>query len=183
MDNAMLAQAPAAEAPVAPVKPKPVEKPAPVEAPAKSEPATAAKAKPEAKPEIKPEAKPAAKPEAKPSVDADAEREVMEAVNGWAQAWSTRDVQGYLNHYGSDFRTPGGQSRKRWEEDRRIRIVGKERITVTIGDPKVTISGNRASVKFRQTYVSDSFTANTNKTLMLSRQNGKWLIQQELAGN
>ena len=161
-----------------------MEKPAPIEAPAKPEPATAAKAKPEAKPEVKPEAKSAAKPEAKPAADADGEREkVLEAVNGWAKAWSTRDVQGYLNHYGPDFRIPGGQSRKRWEEERRARIVDKESITVTVGDPKVTINGNKASVKFRQTYVSDSFTANTNKTLVLSRQNGKWLIQQELAGN
>lgn len=184
MNDAVLAQAPTAEAAPAAVKPKPAEKPAPVTAPAKSEPVTAAKTKPEAKPEIKPEAKTEAKPEAKPSVDADGEREqVMEAVNGWAKAWSTRDVQGYLSHYGSDFRIPGGQSRKRWEEGRRDRIVNKERITVTVNDPKVTINGNKASVKFRQTYVSDSFTANTNKTLVLSRQNGKWLIQQELAGN
>jgi hypothetical protein len=47
----------------------------------------------------------------------------------------------------------------------------------------VTISGDTATVNYRQTYRSDKLKVSSNKTLVLARNNGKWLIQQERSGS
>jgi tetratricopeptide (TPR) repeat protein len=126
--------------------------------------------------------KPAPAPEkpapAKPAADASAE--VLKAVNAWAQAWSNRDVDGYLSHYAKDFQTPGGEPRADWEKQRRARIGGAKSIAVGVASPKVTMSGaNQASVTFRQSYRSDTFKGTSNKTLVMVRNGGRWQIQQE----
>lgn len=123
------------------------------------------------------------KPEPKPTQNADVERnDVLAAVSSWANAWGEQDVKSYLNHYSSDFRIPGGQSRKAWEEERRARIVDKESISVKVESPRVNINGNTATVKFRQIYISDRLTANTHKILVLGKQDERWQIKQEKTG-
>lgn len=92
-------------------------------------------------------------------------------------------MKNYLGSYSGDFQTPGGQPRKTWEEERRARIVGKNRINVRIETPQVNVNGNTATVKFRQIYQSDRLTANTRKTLVLTKQAGKWQIKQEQTGS
>jgi tetratricopeptide (TPR) repeat protein len=49
--------------------------------------------------------------------------EVVRAIQGWAKAWSTNDVGGYLGHYGSGFKPPKGVTRASWEAERRARIA------------------------------------------------------------
>jgi tetratricopeptide (TPR) repeat protein len=137
-----------------------------------------------AAPAVKPEEKPAA---AKPVVEkpapvaADAGAEVLKAVNGWAEAWSKRDVDAYLGYYAKDFQTPGGQSRAGWEKARRSRISGAKTISVGVSSPRVTMNGpSQASVRFRQAYRSDSFKSTGRKTLvMVKAADGRWQIQQE----
>ena len=107
----------------------------------------------------------------------------MKAVNGWAKAWSARDVGSYLDYYANDFQTPGGMSRKAWAEERNARIKGKGRISVNIENPQITINDKTATVVFRQVYVSDRLRANGRKTLLLVKQGGKWQIKQERAGS
>lgn len=159
--------------------PAPAAKPAPAPAVAVAAPA----AKPEAKPEVKPEAKEPAKTEKAEAKANNAEQdEVLAAVNAWAKAWSSQDVKGYLSHYSSDFQTPGGMSRKAWEDERHSRIAGKGRISVKIEQPNVTMQGNAAIVKFRQVYVSDQLKADSHKILVLIKQGGKWQIKKEKAG-
>ncbi len=162
--------------------------PAPTPAPAAPPPVAAAPT-PAPKPSAPAEPVAAAKPEPakiapKPAATARAEHDsVLDAVQAWANAWSAQDVKAYLSHYSSDFDTPGRQTRKAWEDERRARIVGKGRISVKVESPHVTVDGNTATVKFHQVYLSDSFTANTRKTLVLAKQGGKWKIKQENAGN
>lgn len=125
------------------------------------------------------------KPEPKPvgaSSDAD-QQEVLSAVTNWAKAWSARDVNAYLHFYGSDFQTPKGESRKVWADERTARIAGKGSISVDILSPQVSIAGDTATVKFRQVYVSDRLKSDSQKTLILTRQSGKWLIKQERSGS
>lgn len=130
-------------------------------------------------------AKEAAKREAKAkAAAADAERDqVLAVVNNWAKAWSARDVNGYLAAYGNDFDLPAGQSRKAWTDERRARIEDKKHISVKIESPQVAVNGNTATVKFRQVYDSDRVKANSRKTLVLSKQGGKWHITQERSGS
>ncbi len=143
--------------------------------------------KPEVKVESKAEVKTEPKTDEKPNANAavvDAQRdEVVGAVNGWAKAWSAKDVPGYLNYYVSDYQPANKQSHKAWAEDRRIRIEDKGSISVKVDAPKVTINGNTATVRFRQQYVSNQLRSNGPKTLVLSKQAGKWQIRQEHAGS
>jgi len=112
-----------------------------------------------------------------------ANAKVMNVVEGWAKAWSARDVSGYLNAYSKDFALPSGQSRKTWETERRARIEDKGRINVQILSPQVSINGNTATVRFRQVYDSDRFKSDSRKTLILTQQGNAWRIQQERTGN
>ncbi|MES2830980.1 MAG: tetratricopeptide repeat protein [Pseudomonadota bacterium] len=108
--------------------------------------------------------------------------EVMATVNDWAEAWSAQDVKRYLSHYGDAFETPKGESRKAWMDERTSRIAGKGRISVKVASPQVAVNGTQATVKFRQLYASDQLQADSKKTLVLIKQNGKWQIKQERTG-
>jgi tetratricopeptide (TPR) repeat protein len=128
--------------------------------------------------------KEASKAAQKPVPDSSAERTaVLNTVTGWANAWSAQDVKGYLSYYSNNFDTPNGMSRKAWIDERRARISGKGRIMVKVNSPQVTVSGNTATVKFRQSYVSDRLTANSRKTLEFTKAGDKWQIKQERTGN
>jgi tetratricopeptide (TPR) repeat protein len=178
--NAKVAAAPAPAPTPAPAAPKPV-----VVAAAPT-PTAPPKATPPAVEPVKPVPPPVAmvKPEVKPAANDDSERDdVLEAIHGWAKAWSSQDVKTYLNFYGTDFQTPKGMSRKAWADERQSRIVGKGRINVKVESPQITINGNTATVKFRQIYESDRLSADSRKTLILTKQGGKWQIKQERAGS
>lgn len=109
--------------------------------------------------------------------------EVLKTLKDWAQDWSRKDAQSYLAHYAKDFRTPGGESLDKWERTRRARIAAPKSISVQISSPKVTISGNnQATVTFRQSYRSDRFSGESNKTVIMVKRDGRWLIQQEKVG-
>ncbi|HEY5900589.1 MAG TPA: tetratricopeptide repeat protein [Burkholderiales bacterium] len=156
-----------AAAPAEPVKAAPVETAkAPAEAP---KPPPVAQAAPE-------------KPAPPPAGDASAE--IMKTVNGWATAWSKKDVDTYLGYYAKDFKTPGGEGRLTWESSRRVRINAPKSIHVGIDSAKVTMHGaQQASVSFRQTYRSDSRSVQSRKTLEMTKADGRWLIREEKTGN
>jgi len=164
------AAAPAAAAPAAVPAPTPVAK-----APAATPPAAPTAAAPAAK-------TPAPKPQ--PAAAApNREDAVLQAVTGWAKAWSGNDVAGYLAHYAPDFETPKGMSRADWEAQRRSRIAKPRQIEVEIQAPKVKFDDrNRATVTFRQRYRSDTFKADARKTLVMVKSGEKWLIRQEGVG-
>src|SRR5213076_2496477 len=65
------------------------------------------------KPAVAAVEKPAA-PVEKPAPAANPSTDVLKAVNGWAQAWSKKDADGYLSYYARDFKTPGGEARDQW---------------------------------------------------------------------
>lgn len=132
-------------------------------------------------------AKPAAvekpvKPAA-PQPSGDPSKEILNAVNGWAQAWSKKDADAYLGYYAKDFKTPGGEARAEWEKTRRSRITAPKSIAVSLEQPKVTMNGaDRATVTFRQNYKSDVLKSNSRKTLTLIRADGGWKILEEKSG-
>ena len=142
------------------------------------EPAAKAPAKPVAAPAVAAIQKaPEPAPAADPSVA------VLKAVEGWAQAWSKKDVDSYLSYYARDFKTPAGESRGEWEKGRRARIDGARSIAVAVDSPKVTIRGaQQARVTFRQTYRSDKLNVKSLKTLEMVQTDGKWLIREEKSG-
>ncbi|HEV7929133.1 MAG TPA: tetratricopeptide repeat protein [Nitrosospira sp.] len=120
---------------------------------------------------------------AKPLADRDRDSgEVLDTVSAWAAAWSSRDVDEYLGYYSNNFVPPKRQSRQAWAKERRERITGKARIHVSISSPQVQMNGDKATVRFRQIYVSNGVRDETRKTMVLIRQAGLWQIVEERAG-
>ena len=121
-----------------------------------------------------------AKPSEKPAAAAPSgESDITRAVQSWASAWSRKDVKTYLASYASDFQTPNGMSRKAWEAERTQRIDKPGKLQVNVEDLKVSLSGDKATVKFRQHYTSATLKSSASKTLVLVRSGNRWLIQQE----
>ncbi|MBK1679375.1 tetratricopeptide repeat protein [Rhodocyclus tenuis] len=116
------------------------------------------------------------------SADSSAEADVSRALQGWAAAWARKDVKAYLAFYANDFQTPGGASRKEWESERAQRIDKPGKLQVAVEDIKVSISGDKATVRFRQHYRSASLKSSTTKTVVFVKSGAKWLIQQERVG-
>lgn len=110
------------------------------------------------------------------------DKDVEQAVQAWAKAWSSKDMNGYLGAYAKNFTTPKNQARSAWEEERRTRIVGKSRISVKVSDVVTKTSGNTATVKFRQTYDADALQTSSRKTLELTKVGDRWLIAKESTG-
>lgn len=108
---------------------------------------------------------------------------IIKAIDKWASAWRDQDMKGYLGAYSNDFQPPQGLSRKTWSDERRARIEGKNRISIKITSTKVTVAGESATVKFRQSYKSNNFTSNSRKSLLMTKQGGKWQIKQERTGS
>jgi len=109
--------------------------------------------------------------------------DVEGAVQAWAKAWSSKNVQAYLGTYAPNFTPPGGQSRKEWESDRKARIAPRNRIEVGVSDVDVKVNGDRATVKFRQAYSSDNLNVTSRKTLDMVKSGGRWLILRESTGS
>src|SRR5258708_4549245 len=144
---------------------KPAETPKPAATPAPEKPAVVAVQKPAAE---------------KPAPAADPSGDVLKAVNAWAQAWSKKDVDGYLAAYAKDFKTPGNEARADWEKGRRSRIEAPKLIAVGVESAKVTMQGdNQAAVTFRQNYRSDKLKTSSRKTLVMVKSDGGWKIQEE----
>ncbi len=115
---------------------------------------------------------------------ADEERNVTDAVGNWAKAWSSQDVDKYLASYSDSFKTPKGESRKAWEQQRRERISAPKSISVELANQNVTIvDSSNAKVTFKQSYKGAGKPIRTDKTLLLKKDNGSWLIEQEIASN
>jgi tetratricopeptide (TPR) repeat protein len=109
--------------------------------------------------------------------------DVTKAVQSWAAAWSKKDVKAYLGHYARDFKTPAGESRAKWETDRTQRIDKPGAISVSVDDVRVTPEGaDHATARFRQHYRSANLKTASSKALLLVRQDGRWLIEQERIG-
>ncbi len=106
------------------------------------------------------------------------------AVDAWAQAWAQQDVAGYLAAYGRGFTAPDGLTRAAWEAQRTERIRAPKQISISLAQRDLTLdaSGERASLRFVQTYRSDRFNGSAWKTLELERQGGRWQIVAERAG-
>ncbi|UCV07146.1 tetratricopeptide repeat protein [Dechloromonas denitrificans] len=159
--------APVAAAPVA-------AKPAPVAPPASAPTASVVTATPAVAANPPPAPAPS---KADPASD-----DIAKAINAWASAWSRKDMKAYLGAYASDFNTPKGMSRKAWEAEREDRIAGKSgKISVSVDNQQISVNGDKATVKFRQSYKAGSLSSSASKTLILVRSGSKWLIKEENA--
>lgn len=106
------------------------------------------------------------------------------AVNAWAQAWSSKNVDKYLASYADSFKPGKGMSKKAWEQMRRERVSRPSKIEVDISNQKISmIDSSNAKVSFKQSYRADGKPIRTDKTLMMKKVGGEWLINEEIASN
>ena len=119
---------------------------------------------------------------APPVASLDERSQAAAMVAQWAAAWSERDVERYLGFYAKQFVPPDSLSRDAWQEKRRERILGKQRILVTVEDLGIELlEDNRAIARFAQTYEADKYReARAGKTLILAREDGAWRIAAEV---
>jgi ketosteroid isomerase-like protein len=109
-------------------------------------------------------------------------KQVDQAVQTWASAWSSKNMNAYLGSYAKGFKPPKGQSRSEWEAERRERIMGKSSISVKVNKLQTSVNGNSATVKFRQDYAADALSTSSRKTLELTKVGERWLIIKESIG-
>ena len=103
---------------------------------------------------------------------------VRAQVQGWAQAWSARDMDAYVAFYAPDFKG-SFKNRAAWLASRKSRIVTRNTVEVNLSNIDVVVEGNRASAKFRQQYRSNVMKDDTQRTLEFRDIGGRWLITGE----
>ncbi len=110
---------------------------------------------------------------------ANAETEVLEALQKWGAAWTDGDVESYISSYSTNF-NPGNMSHSAWEEERRQNFANAGKTSVDVYDLAVEMHSNdHASVTFRQEYRSDISEKSSNKSLQLRKMTGVWYIVSE----
>lgn len=108
---------------------------------------------------------------------------VEAALTAWAKAWSDKDLKAYFAAYQDGVDPSGKSNRNAWQADRRARIEGKKRISVKLSNVEVSVNGQRATARFRQTYSADGLNVSSRKTLEFVSTGERWLIVRESTGS
>ena len=134
---------------------------------------------------VEPAPAPKPAPEVAPAdTSADAEGNVLAAVEAWRAAWASQNIDQYLASYADSFTPAKGRSLANWKEFRRGRVTKPSKINLTINNQKTeVIDDSNAKVSFKQYYKADGRPIRTNKTLILKKVDGSWLINKEIASN
>ncbi|MCK6394437.1 nuclear transport factor 2 family protein [Zoogloea sp.] len=119
---------------------------------------------------------------AAPSPSTNASEDIRRAVNEWAAAWQSKNIDTYLRHYASDFTPAAGLAYSAWLQQRRDRLGRPGEITVQVSDLDIKADGSRATARFTQAYSAQGKTLRETKTLTLALRDGQWLIHQERIG-
>ena len=110
------------------------------------------------------------------------ESQVLDAVEAWRVAWSSRSLPDYFAAYAEVFEVPERfKSRQEWQAYKQRVISSKTFIEIEISDVKVELeqSGKRAYVKFFQKFSSNSYNGVGSKVLEMRLDDGTWKIVRE----
>ncbi len=103
---------------------------------------------------------------------------VMDMINQWLTAWSSKDIDKYATFYTNSFHSDG-LNKKKWVN--RKRILAKKYNFINVSGSKYVIDLKKDScdVVFYQDYQSNTFTTKGTKKLKLVNKGGLWKISQE----
>ena len=106
---------------------------------------------------------------------------LQQLVQGWAHAWSSQDVAGYLDYYASEFKPDNSElSRQQWEELRQSRLITPSHITLSLADlALIEFEKPVKEVVFRQSYSSNIYSDVIVKSIKFIDQDGEWKILGE----
>ena len=108
------------------------------------------------------------------------QKEMSDLVQAWIGAWNRKDFATYLNAYAKNFEPAKGMSRGAWEKLRQQRLNKKggiQAVLTNITTPDC--NGKASSVSFSQSYGSDDYKDNVEKTLLLEKVGNDWKIVKE----
>lgn len=105
----------------------------------------------------------------------------LAALDQWAEAWRSKDVDGYLAAYGEGFAPANGVTRDEWAKLRRQRISDKREIRLELRDIEYETEGaDRVRVSFVQDYRADRFVERgISKAMVLALEKDGWRILAE----
>jgi len=103
---------------------------------------------------------------------------VMETLQKWLAAWSSKDMDAYAGFYAADF-SSDGLGKKKWVNRKRQLAKKYRYIKVRGKDFKIIEKKDRCDVYFFQNYESSNFSTQGTKHLKLVRKNELWKISQE----
>jgi outer membrane protein assembly factor BamE len=116
-----------------------------------------------------------------PTAQPDPTAEVLNSVQAWATAWSSKNARDYLAAYTPSYK-PQDMSREAWEKQRLERISKPKKIEVTLSGVNISMQdAAHATATFKQDYRSDAYRDTTRKTLQFEQVGGVWLIVAERA--
>ncbi|MCS6810447.1 MAG: tetratricopeptide repeat protein [Tepidimonas sp.] len=108
------------------------------------------------------------------------EQAVRAALQRWQRAWTSRDIQGYVDAYVRNYTPRPDMTHAQWVNERTARIVPRKRIELDIKDLQIQPASDGAiEVRFTQHYRSDSLDNRTRKSLLFVQQDGQWRIAKE----
>lgn len=107
---------------------------------------------------------------------------VEAAVQSWAQAWRSKNLNAYFSAYADDFMPENGVSKVAWMAQRKQRLSVKQgSITLDLSDIRIQRNYHDATVVFTQKYASNVYKDEVRKQLRMKFSPNKqaWLIVRE----
>ncbi len=116
-----------------------------------------------------------------PTVVLENEDEIIkQLILSWANSWSKKDFESYIEFYSPKFKTKKFKTKKSWAKFRKPRVKKKGAIQVKIQNQKIKlISEVLAEVKFTQKYKSANLRLSTSKKIRLEKSEDGWKIISE----
>lgn len=105
--------------------------------------------------------------------------EVQDFLNSWRDAWASKNLNRYYDHYVVTF-AGDAKNTAAWRAQRKFKIMVNKTIVVNLDDVVLTsIAHDQAEVSFTQHYQAGSYQDKGRKTLRLQKADGRWQIVQE----
>jgi outer membrane protein assembly factor BamE (lipoprotein component of BamABCDE complex)/ketosteroid isomerase-like protein len=120
--------------------------------------------------------------QATPTVVPAADISVESAIDAWAQAWRSKNINAYLSAYSPEFVPEGLPSKSAWEAQRKKRLSPQQgKISLEITNVSVTRDGDTAVATFTQKYAAKAYRDEVVKRLQLKLDaaSNRWLIVRE----
>ncbi len=109
--------------------------------------------------------------------------QLIKRAKEWAFAWQTRDINGYIGFYSTEFKPENGGTFNAWQDNRKQRIAVARDIQVSLSEIQVIPSFDETDIyetSFIQDYSAANYQERSRKVLTWKRQSdGSWLIIRE----
>jgi len=107
------------------------------------------------------------------------EEEIRRFVENWRQAWVSKDIKPYINHYDSSFQQ-GNKNLSQFKAHKENLNRTYEFIRVDISQIKISWTEKGATISFLQEYQSDRYKTTGSKTIVLVYDDNGWKIKREM---